>query len=147
MTETAAILVHRFGGPEVLEPAELSIGAPGPGEVDIEVEAVSVTFVETQLRGGRAPRPAMSPDLPWVPGNGVAGTITEVGAGVDAGRLGERVVSATLGSGGYAARAVVPADAPIAIPAASRRTSTLPWPMPPLPTARSKPARRSARRC
>jgi NADPH:quinone reductase len=116
VTETAAILVRRFGGPEVLEPVGLPIRPPGPGEVAIEVEAVSVTFVETQLRAGRAPRPEMSPDLPWVPGNGVAGTIAEVGEGVDAGRLGERVVSATGGSGGYAARAVVPVDAPVAVP-------------------------------
>jgi NADPH:quinone reductase len=117
VTATAAILVRRFGGPEVLEPVGLPLRVPGHGEVAIEVEAVSVTFVETQLRAGRAPRPEMAPDLPWVPGNGVAGTITEVGGDVDPERLGERVVSATGGSGGYAARAVVAADAPVAIPA------------------------------
>jgi len=117
MTTTAAILVRRFGGPEVLEPAEIEVPSPGPGEVAIEVEAAGVTFVETQRRGGRPPRPEMVPRLPWVPGNGVAGTVAEVGEGVEAELLGTRVVSATGGAGGYAAWAVVPADAPIAIPA------------------------------
>ena len=95
MTETAGILVRRFGGPEVLEPVGLPATAPGPGEVAIEVEAVSVTFVETQLRAGRAPRPEMVPDLPWVPGNGVAGTIAELGEGTEAALLGRPVVSTT----------------------------------------------------
>jgi NADPH2:quinone reductase len=117
MTKSAAILVRRFGGPEVLEPAEIEVPAPGPGEVAIEVEAAGVTFVETQQRGGRPPRPEMLPALPWVPGNGVAGTVVQVGDGVDEEMLGMRVVTATGGAGGYSARAVVPAEAPIAIPA------------------------------
>jgi NADPH2:quinone reductase len=116
MTKSAAILVRRFGGPEVLEPAEIEVPAPGPGEVAIEVEAASVTFVETQQRGGRPPRREMLPNLPWVPGNGVAGTVAETGEGAGPELLGTRVVSTTGGAGGYAARAVVAADAPIPIP-------------------------------
>lgn len=116
MSETAAIIVRRFGGPEVLEPTVLPVAPPAAGEVAIAVEAVSVTFVETQLRGGRAPRPEMVPELPWVPGNGVAGEIVELGEGVDVGLLGTRVVSTTGGSGGYAARVVVPATVPVGIP-------------------------------
>jgi len=117
VTTSAAILVRRFGGPEVLEPAEIEVRSPGPGEVAIEVEAAGVTFVETQQRGGRPPRPEMLPYLPWVPGNGVAGTVVELGEGVEPELLGTLVVSATGGAGGYAARAVVAADAPIPIPA------------------------------
>ncbi|MBS1884700.1 MAG: zinc-binding dehydrogenase [Actinobacteria bacterium] len=117
MTPTPAILVRRFGGPEVLQPIEVPIAPPGPGEVAIAVEAASVTFVETQMRAGEAPRPEMLPTLPWVPGNGVAGTVAELGAGVEAALLGTRVVSTTGGAGGYAARALVGAEVPVAIPA------------------------------
>jgi NADPH2:quinone reductase len=113
---TAGILVRRFGGPEVLEPVGLPTKSPEPGEVAIEVEAAGVTFIETQLRAGHAPRPEMAPDLPWVPGNGVAGTITAIGEGVDPALLGRRVASSTGGSGGYAERVVVPADLPVGIP-------------------------------
>ena len=57
MTKSAAILVRRFGGPEVLEPVELEPAPPGPGEVAIAVDFAGITFVETQMRAGRAPRP------------------------------------------------------------------------------------------
>lgn len=114
--QTAAIVVRRFGGPEVLEPTELELAAPGPGRVTLAVELAGVTFVETQLRAGHGPRPEMLPQLPWVPGNGVAGTVEAVGEGVDAALLGTRVVSATGGSGGYADRVEVDAAAPIPLP-------------------------------
>jgi NADPH2:quinone reductase len=112
----AAIVVRRFGGPEVLEPTGLELPSPSPGRVAIEVELAGITFVETQLRAGRAPRPEMMPRLPWVPGNGVAGTVTELGDGADPALLGTRIVSTTGGSGGYAGRVEVDAEAPIAVP-------------------------------
>jgi NADPH:quinone reductase len=114
--QTDAIVVRRFGGPEVLEPTLLELGEPGPGRVTIAVELASVTFVETQLRAGRAPRPEMAPQLPWVPGNGVAGTVAALGEGVEAALPGARVVSTTGGSGGYATRVEVGAADPIAVP-------------------------------
>jgi NADPH2:quinone reductase len=117
VVKTEAVIVRRFGGPEVLEPTEIEAPPPGEGSVTIAVEAASVTFVETQMRAGRPPRPEMRPALPWIPGNGVAGTVAEVGDGVDAALLGARVVSTTGGAGGYAARATVEATAPIAVPA------------------------------
>jgi NADPH2:quinone reductase len=111
-----AIVVRRFGGPEVLRPTEVAEPEPAPGHVLIEVELASVTFVETQQRAGRPPHPGMAPRLPWIPGNGVGGVVALVGAGVDARFLGVRVVSATGGSGGYASRVVVPADGLLAVP-------------------------------
>lgn len=117
MTQAAAIAVRRFGGPEVLEPTEVEAAAPGPGQVAIAVEVAGVTFVETQMRSGRPPRPEMLPNLPWIPGNGVGGTVTGLGPGIGAELLGTRVVSTTGGAGGYAARAVVDAAEPIPVPA------------------------------
>jgi NADPH2:quinone reductase len=115
--KTEAVIVRHFGGPEVLEPTEIEAAPPGDGAVAIAVEAASVTFVETQIRAGRPPRPEMRPVLPWIPGNGVAGTVAELGHGVDAALLGARAVSTIGGAGGYAARATVEAVAPIPVPA------------------------------
>jgi NADPH:quinone reductase len=99
-----------------LEAVDVDVASPRAGEVAIAVETISVTFVETQMRSGRPPRPEMLPGLPWIPGNGVGGTVVEVGAGVDPTLLEATVVSTTGGAGGYAARAVVDAAAPIRVP-------------------------------
>jgi NADPH2:quinone reductase len=111
-----AIVQRRFGPPDVLEPAVLDAPKPGPGEVLIDVAFVNVTFVETQVRAGRPPNPRMAPTLPAIPGNGVGGTIGAVGDGVDLALLGRTVVASTGGSGAYAERVVVGAEAVIPVP-------------------------------
>ena len=75
-----------------------------------------ITFVETQVRAGRPPWPGGGPALPVVLGNGVSGEIVAVGEGVNAALLGQRVITATGGSGGYADQVVVRAGDPIWIP-------------------------------
>lgn len=111
-----AVLLRAFGPPEQLQPAELPEPLPGAGEVVIDVELANITFVETQIRAGRPPHPAMAPDLPAVLGNGVGGVIAAVGAGADPALVGRRVVSSLRGTGGYAERAVAAADAVIEVP-------------------------------
>lgn len=107
-----AVLVSEFGPPEVLVPTELPDPVAGPGQTLIDVEIASITFVETQLRAGRAP-PAMQPELPVVLGNGVGGVIA---AGPDPALRGTRVISTTGGSGGYAERVAVDASGVIEVP-------------------------------
>src|SRR6186997_2606247 len=99
------VQAERAGGPDVLVPAEAPDPIAGPGEVVVDVAVAAVTFVETLMRAGRFG----PPNFPRVLGNGVAGTVAEVGDGVDAGLLGRRVVTTTGGSGGYAERVAVPA--------------------------------------
>src|ERR1700726_4409761 len=70
-----AVVMREFGPPEVLEPAEVDEVRAGPGEVVIEAEFANVTFVETQIRAGRAPHPSMLPALPVILGNGTGGTV------------------------------------------------------------------------
>jgi NADPH:quinone reductase len=111
-----AVVLNEFGPPEVLVPSEVPDPVAGPGQVVIEVELASVTFVETQVRGGRSPNPAMAPRLPVVPGNGVGGVVIAVGGGVDTGALGSTVVTTTGGSGGYAERVAVDAGGLIPVP-------------------------------
>src|SRR5438105_708798 len=104
-----AVVLRAFGPPEGLVLEELPDPVAGPGQVVVQVEMAGVTFVETQVRAGRPPNPAMAPKLPAVLGNGVGGVVVSVGPGVDPGLVLRRVVTTTGGSGGYAE--MVPADA------------------------------------
>jgi NADPH:quinone reductase len=118
MTAMRVIEVTRFGGPEVLTPATAPVPAAGPGQVVIDVTAADVLFLDTVIRSGQAT--AFFPVRPpYVPGNGVAGRVTSAGGGTDPGLLGRRVIARTGGfggSGGYAERALVPADRVIPVP-------------------------------
>jgi NADPH2:quinone reductase len=111
-----AIVMEEFGPPEVLVLRDVADPGCAPGEVLIEVSFSSVTFVETQVRWGRAPNPSILPQLPAIPGNGVAGIVVAVGPGVGNEAVGTRAVSTTGGTGGYAGLVSVPADGLIPIP-------------------------------
>ena len=100
-----AVVMREFGPPEVLEAAKVAEPGAGPGEVVIEAEFANVTFVETQIRAGRAPHPSMLPALPVIPGNGTGGTVG-----------GRRVVASLNGTGGYAERVVADAGRLIEVP-------------------------------
>jgi NADPH2:quinone reductase len=102
-----AVVLNEFGPPDRLVPADVPDPVPGPGQVLIDVQIANITFIETQLRAGRAPNPAMLPSLPAIMGNGVGGTL----------RDGLRVVAATGGAGGYATRAVAGDPWPLPVPA------------------------------
>jgi NADPH:quinone reductase len=114
--DVRAVLVSEFGPPEVLVPTELPDPVAAPGQALIDVELANITFIETQLRAGKAPHPSMEPRLPMIPGNGVGGVVAAVGEGEDAALVGARVISSTGGSGGYAERAVVDAAGLIPVP-------------------------------
>jgi NADPH2:quinone reductase len=102
-----AIVMTEFGPPEVLVASEVDDPQPVGDQVVIDVEYVNVTFVDTQIRAGRAPRREMAPVLPAIPGNGVGGAIAGTGA---------RVISSTGGSGAYAERVAIPAASAIPVP-------------------------------
>ncbi|WDP98302.1 zinc-binding dehydrogenase [Micromonospora chalcea] len=109
-----AVWLREFGGPEVLVPGTAPDPAPGPGQVLVDVAHANITFVETMFRAtGFGPFDA---ELPLIPGNGVGGTITELGPGVDPALAGRVVVTATGGTGGYAERVVVDRSAPVPVP-------------------------------
>jgi NADPH2:quinone reductase len=107
--------VVQFGGPDVFRLLEQTDPVPGPGEVLIAVEVADVLWLETMVRSGAGQNYwPMRP--PYVPGNGVAGRIITVGDQVDGGLVGRRVVAHTGNEGGYADRAVVPAEAVSLVP-------------------------------
>jgi NADPH2:quinone reductase len=110
-----AATVGRFGGPEVLVASEVPDPVAGPGEVVIDVAFADVLWVEAMIRrGGGGEFFDVTP--PYVPGNGVAGRVGEVGDGVDPAWIGRDVVAHTGERGGYAERVVVAAQRLSAVP-------------------------------
>ncbi|MCB2084880.1 MAG: zinc-binding dehydrogenase [Sphingomonadaceae bacterium] len=90
-TMMEAVLIERFGGPEVLELRQVERPKPGPDEVLVQVAAVSVNqSFDLSARRGKSIFPLK---LPLQLGVDPVGTIVEVGENVDAGRIGERVFS------------------------------------------------------
>ncbi|MFC9895873.1 zinc-binding alcohol dehydrogenase family protein [Nocardia sp. NPDC127579] len=108
-----AIVMTGVGGPEVLVAQERPVPRPGAGELVIRVEAIPVLFPETKLRSGEFPLPVPAP---LVFGFEAVGTVTEVGAGVDTGWIGQRVAVATMGFGTYAESVCVPAASATPVP-------------------------------
>jgi NADPH:quinone reductase-like Zn-dependent oxidoreductase len=109
-----AVVITKHGDPSVLQVRERpDPGPPGPGQVRIAVRAAGVNFADTMARVGLYPE---APKPPCVVGYEVAGTITAVGAGVDPGRQGERVIAGTR-FGGYAEHVVVGEKDAFALPA------------------------------
>lgn len=84
-----AMVCNRFGGPDVLEPAEIDKPRATPGHVVIRVAATSVNPVDFKIRQGA--RPAVAPPFPAVLHGDVAGVVDEVGAGVDQFAVGDEV--------------------------------------------------------
>jgi NADPH2:quinone reductase len=110
-----AAVVTRFGGPEVLELAELPDPVPGPGQVAIDITYAAVGLVDIYIRQGLyKDRPGL-PQPPYVPGVEVAGTIRALGDGVEGFGIAEPVVtlSGTGAEGGYAS--VTVADAAMTV--------------------------------
>ena len=105
-----AIRVHRWGGPEVLQLEEVPAPTPGPGQVVVRVEAAGINFIDVYQRTGHYKTP-----LPFTPGQEAAGTVTAVGPGVTAPRVGDRVAYTGV-LGAYAENAVAPADRVVMLP-------------------------------
>jgi NADPH:quinone reductase-like Zn-dependent oxidoreductase len=99
-----AVVITKHGGPGVLEVQERPDPSLGPGEVRIAVAGCGVNFADVMARMGlyrEAPKP------PCVIGYEVAGTILELGEGVEGLNHGQRVVAGTM-FGGYASQVCVP---------------------------------------
>lgn len=107
-----AISIREPGGPEVLVPIEADNPKAGPGEILVAVRAAGVNRPDVAQRLGRYPVPA---DANPLPGLEVAGTVAEVGEGVQGFEIGDAVMSLTHG-GGYASLCAVDASHALKIP-------------------------------
>lgn len=96
MAMSRALVVPRNGDSSVLEVQETEVAPPGQGEVQVEVAAVGVNFIDVYQRQGVYPL-----STPFVSCSEGSGTVTVVGPGVDDVAVGDRVAwGAGLGAAG-----------------------------------------------
>lgn len=107
-----AVVITKHGGPDVLQVQERPDPVLGSGQVRIEVAAAGINFADVMARMGLYPD---APKTPCVVGYEVAGTILEVGEGVESLSVGQRVFAGTQ-FGGYASQVVAAASDTLALP-------------------------------
>ena len=93
---------NQFGGPEVLEIAELPDPHPAAGQIRVAVRAAGVNPVDWKMRQGM-----MGGELPQTTGREVAGVVDELGDGVSDVVVGDRVFGFAAGGGGAAELALL----------------------------------------
>jgi len=106
-----AILVHQFGGPEVLTYDEAPLPEPGPGQARVKIAAAGLNYIDTYHRAGLYPNA-----LPFIPGMEAAGVVDAVGPDVAVVKPGDRVAYC-MALGANAEYALAPADKLVPLPA------------------------------
>ncbi|WP_290057438.1 zinc-binding dehydrogenase [Amycolatopsis solani] len=109
-----AVAVQEFGGPEGLAVVDLPVPSPAGGQALITTEAIGVGGVDVLIRSGALAAYGFRPG--HVLGGEIAGTVAEVGDGVDPAWLGRRVWAFAGVGGGYAEQAVVPVETLVPLP-------------------------------
>lgn len=89
-----AIVLDRFGGPEVLRMAEIERPVATPGNVVVQVAYASVNPADWKSREGWLSR-YFEYAFPFVVGFDAAGVVAEVGDGVEGLAVGDRVVTSS----------------------------------------------------
>jgi NADPH:quinone reductase-like Zn-dependent oxidoreductase len=107
-----AVVITKHGPPSVLAVEERPDPPLGAGQMRIDVAAAGVNFADVMARMGLYPD---APKTPCVVGYEAAGTVLEVGEGVNGFTPGQRVVAGTK-FGGYASQVVVAASDVVALP-------------------------------
>lgn len=94
-----AIIVKEFGGPEVIQIAEIETPVPADNLVLVRIKAAGINPVDTYIRSGNH---AIKPELPYTPGKDGAGIVESVGENVTKFSPGDRVFTANALTGTYA---------------------------------------------
>ncbi|MGN6444997.1 NADP-dependent oxidoreductase [Amnibacterium sp.] len=104
-----AVQYEQYGGPEVLEIAEVDEPHAGPGQIRIRVHAAGVNAMDWKLRDGMLAKGPLT--APRGVGVDAAGVVDEVGEGVTGVSVGDRVFGS--GRDTYAERAILGVWAPL----------------------------------
>ena len=107
-----AVLCEAFGSVDDLVVKDIDKPVADEGQVLIRVRAAALNFFDTLIIRNKY---QYTPDLPFSPAGEISGEIEAVGLGVDASRIGERVL-AYIRWGGAREYVVVNADEAIAMP-------------------------------
>jgi NADPH2:quinone reductase len=110
---TPAIVLDRFGGPEVLQLQQLPLPRADASQAVVRIAHAGVNFVDLYQREGRYP----GLSLPWRLGLEAAGEVVEVAPGSGF-AVGDRVAFTTGVQGAYAGHLAVPLDHLVPVPEA-----------------------------
>src|SRR6476660_6291888 len=93
-----AVVISRFGGPEVLEIQDVPAPKPGPGEVLVRVRGTALNRADLLQRlGGYAAPPGVPQNIP---GLEFAGEVVELGVNARRWHKGDRVMG-IIGGGAH----------------------------------------------
>ncbi|KAK6946670.1 hypothetical protein RJ641_000143 [Dillenia turbinata] len=113
VTSCRAVVVPRFGGPEVLEiRPHVKLPDLKPTDVLVRTRAVSINPLDTRMRAGYG-RSIFEAHLPLILGRDISGEVAAVGAAVKSLAVGQEVFGAlhpTAVRGTYADYAILPQD-------------------------------------
>src|SRR5690606_37765870 len=111
MWRMRAVHIERLDGPAAVRVVDIAEPEPGEGQVLIDVHAAGVTFPEVLQSRGKY---QIQPELPFVPGSEVAGTVRSApeGSGFQPGQR----VAAFPGFGGFAETVAVDRRAVFRLP-------------------------------
>ncbi|WP_312241141.1 quinone oxidoreductase [Pantoea sp.] len=91
------IQFNEHGGPDVLQWVDFDIADPAEHEVQVENKAIGINYIDTYVRSGLYPAPALPSGL----GTEAAGVVKKVGSAVAHFKPGDRVVYAQAALGAY----------------------------------------------
>lgn len=111
-TSMRALWITKHGGPETLAVRESPDPTPVEGQVRVRAKACGLNFAEVSARQGLYPD---APKPPCIVGYEGAGVIDAVGPGVDASRIGERVLY-MIKFGAHSDTVIVPAAQAVTMP-------------------------------
>ncbi|MFF1299863.1 MULTISPECIES: zinc-dependent alcohol dehydrogenase family protein [unclassified Streptomyces] len=118
-TTARTVLFHEIGGPDVLEIEDVTVPAPGPGQVALRVEALGLNRAEALFRsGGYYYQPALPASRL---GYEASGVVEAIGEGVTELAVGDPVTTGPgiemSAQGVYAERVVLPESTVLPRPA------------------------------
>src|SRR5271156_1300594 len=108
-----AVVVHQYGGTEVLKFEEYPDPVAGPGEVLVRVAAASVNPIDYKRRAGLT-KDFYPMHFPGLIGVDMAGSVVRIGPGVEGFSVGDQVFA--IADNTYAELCVVKADVLAKIP-------------------------------
>ncbi|HUZ95314.1 MAG TPA: NADP-dependent oxidoreductase [Edaphobacter sp.] len=108
-----AVVLHEYGGPEVLKYEDVADPVAGEGELLVRLSATSVNPIDYKMRSGVA-KDHFPVTFPGILGRDIAGVVREVGPGVEGFEPGDKVIA--LGKRSYAELVVVKAQDAAKVP-------------------------------
>ncbi|RJG05879.1 NADPH:quinone oxidoreductase family protein [Noviherbaspirillum cavernae] len=107
-----AVLCKAWGLPDTLVVEELPDIVPGPGQVVIDIHAAGVNFPDVLIIQNKY---QFKPELPFTPGNELAGVVRTVGDGVTTFKAGDKVLAFAT-QGAFAQQIAVPVQMVMPMP-------------------------------